>query len=374
MAPLPRASPARSSAAEPDDRCNGEASQVLVTDRPPLTTALAEARAIAPPGIRIRPWRDDADYAAIVDVFHAARTIDGTGWELTASSLAADIRSVGTRPEDSILIAEAEGGRLAGWSRAYDFGASPDEGRLLMHSGHVDPVYRRRGIGRALLRGVQVELERIRAERPDANGTTGGFHSWVFARNESTIALLEAAGYARLRFVIEMARSLEDVPSIELPRGLTTRPVTDADRLPVARALNAAMRDHRGWPVWSDEQLAAAFVHPTRGQLDVWQVAWSGDEVVGGVLGYIDADENTAMERLRGYTESIFTIASWRGRGVASALIARNLRLLAERGMTEAALSVDTENPTGALGLYERHGFREDDRLIVFRKELEPTP
>jgi mycothiol synthase len=57
---------------------------------------------------------------------------------------------------------------------------------------------------------------------------------------------------------------------------------------------------------------------------------------------------------------------------VASALIARNLRLLRARGLTEAALTVDTENPTGALGLYERHGFREGARMIIYRKELEP--
>ena len=49
---------------------------------------------------------------------------------------------------------------------------------------------------------------------------------------------------------------------------------------------------------------------------------------------------------------------AWRGRGVATALIGRNLRLLAERGMTEAALLVDSQNPTGALALYERVGFR----------------
>lgn len=43
--------------------------------------------------------------------------------------------------------------------------------------------------------------------------------------------------------------------------------------------------------------------------------------------------------------------------GVATALIGRNPRLLAERGMTEAALGVDTQNQTGALALYERVGF-----------------
>jgi ribosomal protein S18 acetylase RimI-like enzyme len=110
--------------------------------------------------------------------------------------------------------------------------------------------------------------------------------------------------------------------------------------------------------------------HPTRGQIDVWQVAWDGDRVVGGVLGFIDADENAALNRNRGYTEGIFTIRDWRGRGVASALIARNLQLLKARGLTEAALSVDTENPTGALGLYERHGFHEGNRMVIYRTDL----
>jgi ribosomal protein S18 acetylase RimI-like enzyme len=55
-------------------------------------------------------------------------------------------------------------------------------------------------------------------------------------------------------------------------------------------------------------------------------------------------------------------------------MIARNLALLKARGMTEAALSVDTENPSGALALYERHGFREENRLAVYRSELPPAP
>src|SRR5258706_15114462 len=167
-----------------------------------------------------------------------------------------------------------------------------------------------------------------------------------------------------------MPRSLEDLPEGDLPAGLTTGPVRADDRQAIVRAMDAAMHDHRGWPEWTDDQLMGMLDHPIRGQLDVWQVAWAGDDVVGGVLGYVDAEENAAMDRLRGYTEGIFTVRAWRGRGVASALIGRNLRLLHERGMVEAALSVDTENPTGALGLYERHGFREHARLIVFRKDL----
>jgi ribosomal protein S18 acetylase RimI-like enzyme len=39
------------------------------------------------------------------------------------------------------------------------------------------------------------------------------------------------------------------------------------------------------------------------------------------------------------------------------------------RGLTSVALGVDTENLSGALGLYERLGFRTDQRfLILYRR------
>jgi mycothiol synthase len=342
---------------------------VLMTDQLPFAAALAAARAAAPAGVEIRAWRDAHDYDAMVEVFHRARTIDATGWELSVEGLASDLRALELRPQDSILIATVNE-RTVGWIRVWDFGLSPDEGRLLMHSGQIDPAWRRRGIGRSLLAGAQAELLRMRAARDDPPGTTAGMHAWLFARNASAIDLLEADGYRRLRYVIEMTRSLDDLPPDDLPAGLTTRSVRPEDRYAVVHAMDEAMHDHRGWPAWTDDQLMAMLDHPIRGQLDVWQVAWDGDRVVGGVLGYIDGPENVQMHRRRGYTEGIFTIREWRGRGLASALIGRNLRLLRERGMEEAALSVDTENPSGALGLYERHGFREHDRLIIFRKDL----
>jgi mycothiol synthase len=75
-----------------------------------------------------------------------------------------------------------------------------------------------------------------------------------------------------------------------------------------------------------------------------------------------------SSRRSRRRPGSILTRRPWRGRGVASALIGRNLRLLAERGMTEAALGVDAENPTGALALYERVGFVRDRTELLYQR------
>ena len=46
------------------------------------------------------------------------------------------------------------------------------------------------------------------------------------------------------------------------------------------------------------------------------------------------------------------------------------MRALRGRGCTHLMLGVDSQNPTGALGLYESVGFREWSTGITFRKTL----
>jgi ribosomal protein S18 acetylase RimI-like enzyme len=60
----------------------------------------------------------------------------------------------------------------------------------------------------------------------------------------------------------------------------------------------------------------------------------------------------------------------WRKRGLGRALLVRSLALFRERGMTEVVLGVDTENPSGALHLYESTGFRQLRQHASYRKPL----
>jgi GNAT superfamily N-acetyltransferase len=73
----------------------------------------------------------------------------------------------------------------------------------------------------------------------------------------------------------------------------------------------------------------------------------------------------------RGWLSSVFTRRAWRRRGLARALIGRSLALHRERGMTTAALGVDAENPSGALGLYEGMGFAVNYRSIAWRRDFD---
>jgi len=104
---------------------------------------------------------------------------------------------------------------------------------------------------------------------------------------------------------------------------------------------------------------------------DLWLIAWDGKEVAGGVWNAIYAVENEELGLRRGWLDSVFTRRAWRRRGLARALIRQSLVILRDRGMTSAALGVDGDNPTGALGLYEAAGFEIHERYTAFRKPME---
>ena len=60
----------------------------------------------------------------------------------------------------------------------------------------------------------------------------------------------------------------------------------------------------------------------------------------------------------------------WRGRGLGTALLRQSFRAFAERGARRVGPSVDAENTTGAVDLYERAGMRAVRRSDVFEKVL----
>ncbi len=88
------------------------------------------------------------------------------------------------------------------------------------------------------------------------------------------------------------------------------------------------------------------------------------------VLNYINAEENERFNRKRCYTEDISVRRPWRRRGLARSLLTQSLQMFKNEGIEEAALGVDTDNPSDALGLYEDLGFQNIKLWMVFRKPM----
>jgi ribosomal protein S18 acetylase RimI-like enzyme len=167
-----------------------------------------------------------------------------------------------------------------------------------------------------------------------------------------------------------MLRPLDDpvVPS-PMPDGLEIRPVEPAHYRAIWDADTEAFRDHREPADRTEEDYVARFTSP---DLDTsrWQVAWEGDEVAGSVMIWVSPTEIEQTGIRRAWLDHISVRRQWRKRGVATALITAALHVLREGGFEQAALGVDTENPTGALQLYERLGFVRNKTGLGYRKAL----
>ena len=317
-------------------------------------------------GVTIRPFHAPADFEALVRIYSASKAADGFDRARSAEELASTYAAFGIDPEKVGYIAEAAGQSI-GYVVGADDGRAEEVGRRLFHVGLVVPEWRRRGIGSELLRRVQSRL----LEAFPTGDDPASFTTDLRETQHGAIAMLEGDDYRPVRYSFAMVRGdLDDLPPVELPEGIGNRPVRRDEALRIFAAMDEAMRDEWSWTPLDASQMTAASQHPLFGQVEMWQVAWDGDEPVGGVLGWIDEKENEQEHRLRGYTEGIWVRRPWRGRGIASALIARNLHELKRRGMTEAALSVDADNPSGALRLYEKHGFRRDHTEIVYARPI----
>lgn len=240
-------------------------------------------------------------------------------------------------------------------------------------NGHVLPSFRRRGIGRTLLRaGLRRVADRAAVEDPPGSAERPA-HIRGFAE-ESEVghkAILEAEGFEPIRYFFHMRRpTLDDIPDAPLPDGLEYRPVRPEEHRAIIEAEYEAFKDHWEARDFSEQAFESLF-KMSDVDTSLWVVAWDGDQVAGVVENWIWRDENERLGVARGWLDHISVRRPWHRRGLGRAMTAQALRRLREVGMTDAMLGVDADNPTGALGLYEGVGFEVDQRATAYGRAIE---
>jgi ribosomal protein S18 acetylase RimI-like enzyme len=155
-----------------------------------------------------------------------------------------------------------------------------------------------------------------------------------------------------------------------LPDGVVVRPVTEDQVRPILAAHFEAFRGEWDFSEPTESDFVAVIDDPNR-DISLWKVAWAGDTVVGQVKSYIDTAENADRNIRRGYTEQISCHPEWRNRGIAGALLAMSLHELRQRGLSEAALGVDTNNPGGAFHLYTALGFELQSYEAIYMRPVD---
>jgi Acetyltransferases len=318
------------------------------------------------PGLRTRFFSDASDYARLSELTIAANQHDEIPYLPTAESLQVEMDGAdGADPVDDVVFVEVDARLVAaaGVERSVR-----DDVPTYQVWGTVDPNFRRRGLGSSLM-GWTLGRARVRASREDP-GTRVDLASFAEDSEAGHRALLATTGFEPVRHFFLMCRpGLDDIPDAPLPDGIEVRPVTPDQYRTVFDAENEAFRDHWGRREMTESQFKTTF---SRAELDtgLWVVAWDGDEVAGVVQNWIWPEENERLGVKRGWLEHISVRRPWRRRGLARAITAASLVKLREAGLDEAMLGVDSENPNGALGLYQGLGFEVRSPAAAYRRSL----
>jgi mycothiol synthase len=258
------------------------------------------------------------------------------------------LRELGQHRTEHLLISDAgpENGVVG-----YLHLSSPPDAGTAMAELVVRPHARRRGIGAAMGRAALAR-------------TSGHNRFWAHGTLPPARATASALGLVPVRELVQMRRSLRDIPEAPIPAHVRIRtyagPSDDAELL---RVNNAAFVDHPEQGGWTAAELAERRSEPwfdPEGLFLAFGDA-SGDQE-GRLLGFHWTKVHTDQARL-GEVYVLGVDPSAQGRGLGQALTSVGIASLAERlagptapGEPTVMLYVESDN-VAALRTYERLGF-----------------
>jgi ribosomal protein S18 acetylase RimI-like enzyme len=319
------------------------------------------------PGYVWRPARIE-DVSALHQMLLAADEVDDTDMTDTLADMQTQFDDPWSNPLTDSLIALTPDGQVAAFARTF-MNPQPEEENRVFLWVEVHPDQRGRGLEDFVLDWAEARgVQRLRAV---SNALPRLLRSGVPDNLLDRIARLEARGFRPVRYFYRMRRDLsEPIPDVRLADGLTLRTFTPDLSRRVLDAFNEAFRDHWSFELITDEDWQQFFIERSSFRPDLTFVVMDGDQVAGASFNTISLEANAREGISEGWVAELAVRRAWRKRGVATALLCATMRAFKAEGLDFATLGVDTENPSGALRLYERVGFRPVKRFIQFEKPV----
>lgn len=305
-----------------------------------------------------------ADDGEWVDLLAAMEAADERGETYTVDDLDDEWESVWSHPDaDATFV--WDGPQLVGFAWLKAMPGAREEHKVACWGG-VRPDHRRHGLGTALLdwtvrRGSEV---------------AAGFDPALPAKllmdaadqQQDLLAVATRAGFDPVRRFLEIARPVTaSVPEVAAPPGLELVPWSPELDEEARLAHTEAFADHWGSEPRSAEEWAQWFTghRSFRPDLSVLAVELASGTVVALVLTAAYA-QDWERHPVEAWINTVGTRRAWRGKGVARWLMTDVHRRIAaaDTGFERVILGVDSDNPTGALGLYRSLGY-EDVRAVT---------
>ncbi len=325
----------------------------------------------------LRPLGTD-DIPALARLLAAVEEVDRTGEHYNEADLAEELANPDIELGKDVIGAfdpstgsASEG--LIGYFSVYPL--SSDEAQLKVHvEGAVHPARRGQGVGSRLVEAMRARADEVHAERrPDLPAL---FALTGLSGNEGQQRLLTDFGWVaeRWNFMMRAALGAVDAPP-QVADGLELRRYRPEDAEAMRASHNAAFVDHPEFTPWTDV-MWKQWVTGSRNFRPELSFVVAETSRPERVVAYLQSNEYDAYFEATGrreaYVAKVGTLREFRGRGLAAALLRHALAAYQQAGFDEASLDVDSENPTGALGIYQRAGFEVETRWTNYALRREP--
>lgn len=323
---------------------------------------------VAAPGGYDATVGGDIDIAELTELIIATQTaIDGSS-PTTESFVKMLVEAPDIDREHSVLVLRTTGTRvLAGFGLHHDREPHVES----ITNGWVHPLHNGQGLGDIIVRWG---LERARtcvASAPIGARVTN--RCWASDADTAAAELFESLGYRADRHDIEMELVFDGPVTVApLPQGITVRTMSGTQDLPiVASVVTEAFRDHYGWVESSPDQAVERWENFR--SMDEWDddlvfIARAGAEAVGVLVGL--ASHGAVADA--GFIGSLGVVRSWRGMGLARALLTMAFDRYHRAGMRSVVLDVDADSLTGATRLYRSVGMEPVRSETTYLIELRP--
>jgi mycothiol synthase len=220
------------------------------------------------------------------------------------------------------------------------------------------------GVSRAPTHGGDLSEPLLRFARHEARDIDPALPLHVFCDATATAQreAFEAAGGVQVRVFFRMVRDVgAELQPVELPAGATIRVIREGDPSDLRAmydVIETAFREHFGAAPATYDEWIGAMSSIEVSDRSLWWLAEVEGEPAAGLVG-------RALPQ-RGWVDEVGTLPSYRGRGLARALLLTAFAEFRSRGFEQVGLGVDSDNHTGALGLYESIGMTRTNHWICY--------
>jgi mycothiol synthase len=231
----------------------------------------------------------------------------------------------------------------------------------------VIPDFRRRGIGRHL---VEKTLESLKGRGMES------VQGWTRQNKIPCKNLLTSMGFELIRVFSTMRTNLDNIPyNVGEHKDLEMREMeTNTEDIKLLNWLaNETFKEHFNFRPATVEE--TRFWITNKPWCDIMGIFFSYLE--GEPVGYVEAGIDSKFIKhkgiQRGWIMSIGVLKPNRNAGIGTTLMQQGMKFLKSKDMTNVELGVDDSNPTKAIELYKKVGFKTVFKDLTYLKKIDQS-